>query len=58
MPLAVLLSFRFLIDLHGTKKAVEDEDELEALASRVDALPTDTEVRRIAPTKARRLKRI
>ena len=38
--------------------AVEDEDELEALARRVNALPTATEVRRIAPTKPRRLKRI
>ena len=44
MPLAVLLSFRFLIDLHGTKNAMEDQDELEALAGRVDALPTATDI--------------
>ena len=45
-------------DLHGTGNAVEDEDELEALARRVDGLPAGTEVRRVASTEARRLKRI
>lgn len=45
-------------DLHGTGNAVEDEDELEALTRRVDALPAGTEVRRVASTEARRLKRI
>jgi ATP-dependent Lon protease len=45
-------------DFHGTGNVVEDEDELEALARRVDALPPGTEVRRVASTEARRLKRI
>jgi len=44
-------------DLHGAGHAVEDEDELEALARQVDGLPSGTEVRRVASTKARRLKR-
>jgi hypothetical protein len=45
-------------DLHGTGNTVEDEDELEALSRRVDTLPVGTEVRRVASTEARRLKRI
>jgi len=45
-------------DLHGTGNAVEDEDELEELTYRVDALPAGTEVRRVASPEARRLKRI
>jgi ATP-dependent Lon protease len=45
-------------DLHGTGNAVEDEDELDALVRRVDTLPAGTEVRRVASTEARRLKRI
>ena len=45
-------------DLHGTRNAVEDEDELEALARRVGSLPTGAEVRRVASTEPRRLKRI
>lgn len=45
-------------DLHGTGNLAEDEDELEALVRRVDALPPGTEVRRVASAEARRLKRI
>ena len=45
-------------DLHGTGNAVEDGDELEALARRVGSLPTSTEVRCVALTEPRRLKRI
>jgi ATP-dependent Lon protease len=43
-------------DLHGN--VAEDEDDLDALVRRVDALPAGTEVRRVASTEARRLKRI
>ncbi|KAH9990850.1 Lon protease C-terminal proteolytic domain-containing protein [Russula vinacea] len=45
-------------DLHGTGSVAEDEDDLDALVRRVDALPAGTEVRRVASTEARRLKRI
>lgn len=45
-------------DLHGTKNAVEDAGELEALGCRVGALPTATEVRTIGPTKACRIDEI
>lgn len=45
-------------DLHGTGGVAEDEDDLDALGRRVDALPAGTEVRRVASTEARRLRRI
>jgi hypothetical protein len=45
-------------DLHGTGSVAEDEDDLDALVRRVDALPAGTEVRRVASTEARRLRRI
>ena len=45
-------------DLHGTGGVAEDEDDLDALVRRVDSLPMGTEVRRIASTEARRLRRI
>jgi ATP-dependent Lon protease len=45
-------------DLHGTGSIAEDEDDLDALVRRVDALPAGTEVRRVASTEARRLRRI
>ena len=45
-------------DLHGTGGVAEDEDDLDALVRRVDALPAGTEVRRVASTEARRLRRI
>lgn len=45
-------------DLHGTAVSIEDEDELETLIRRVDALPAGSEVRRVASAEARRLKRI
>jgi hypothetical protein len=35
-----------------------DEDDLDVLVRRVDALPAGTEVRRVASTEARRLRRI
>ena len=43
-------------DLHGS--IVEDEDDLDVLIRRVEALPAGTEVRRVASTEARRLRRI
>jgi ATP-dependent Lon protease len=45
-------------DLHGTGNGQEDEDELELLIRRVDTLPAGSEVRRVASSEARRLKRI
>jgi ATP-dependent Lon protease len=45
-------------DLHGSGNIAEDEDDLDVLVRRVDALPAGTEVRRVASTEARRLKRI
>ena len=45
-------------DLHGTANGQEDEDELELLIRRVDTLPAGSEVRRVASSEARRLKRI
>ena len=44
--------------LHGSGNIAEDEDDLDVLVSRVDMLPTGTEVRRVASAEARRLKRI
>jgi len=46
------------IALHGTGNGLDDEDDLDALIRRVDALPMGSEVRRVASTEARRLKRI
>jgi ATP-dependent Lon protease len=45
-------------DLHGSGNIAEDEDDLDVLVRRVDALPAGTEVRRVASTEARRLRRI
>jgi hypothetical protein len=45
-------------DLHGSGGIPEDEDDLDVLIRRVDALPAGTEVRRVASTEARRLRRI
>ena len=45
-------------DVHGGGNITEDEDDLDILVRRVDALPTGTEVRRVASTEARRLRRI
>ncbi len=45
-------------DLHGSGNIAEDEDDLDALVRRVDALPVGSEVRRVASTEARRLRRI
>ena len=45
-------------DLHGTGNGQEDEDELELLIRRVETLPAGSEVRRVASSEARRLKRI
>ena len=45
-------------DLHGSGGIAEDEDDLDVLVRRVDALPAGTEVRRVASTEARRLRRI
>ena len=45
-------------NLHGSGNIAEDEDDLDVLVRRVDALPSGTEVRRVASTEARRLKRI
>ena len=44
--------------LHGSGNIAEDEDDLDVLIHRVDAPPSVTEVRRVASTEARRLKRI
>jgi ATP-dependent Lon protease len=45
-------------DLHGSGNIAEDEDDLDVLVRRVDALPAGSEVRRVASTEARRLRRI
>ncbi|KAN0142118.1 hypothetical protein V8E53_000580 [Lactarius tabidus] len=45
-------------DLHGTGNGQEDEGDLELLIRHVDTLPTSGEVRRVASSEARRLKRI
>ena len=45
-------------DLHGSGNIAEDEDDLDVLVRRVDTLPAGTEVRRVASTEARRLRRI
>lgn len=45
-------------DLHSGGNIAEDEDDLDVLVRRVDTLPAGTEVRRVASTEARRLKRI
>lgn len=45
-------------DLHASGNITEDGDDLDVLVRRVDALPVGAEVRRVAPTKARRLRRI
>ena len=45
-------------NLYGSGNIAEDEDDLDVLVRRVDALPSGTEVRRVASVEARRLKRI
>ena len=45
-------------NLHGSGNIAEDEDDLDVLVRRIDALPAGTEVRRVASTEARGLKRI
>ena len=51
-------SSRANANLHGSGNIAEDEDDLDVLVRRVDALPAGTEVRRVASTEARGLKRI